>query len=509
MFDDDDSDGKEAKGAKDTQDLKYKQQNPGEPDSPLTYGIQFIQNALRSWAVQRTIAQYNQQYFQYHQSRNESSTQKRGPGRPRKFDNVDEDHRPPPPPTHIRIDLAKTPEGAAIAAFQDVLDSSCLQVNAVLPVPLTRALRRLYMQIDHLINQGSRNEPPWQCMSYGAQIAAQKIRVDKWKVAHAKAQEEMARQQQLAQQQVMQQMGIPQHQRHMTAEQVQQQHAIDLERKRSLQHAAQQPHLTQYLTNPLRLNTSPAGGSAGHATAASPVNHASTSPPGAGTVNGQTGFPHGLPSQSSPADGKDVRLDKIKLYMPNFLPRSGQSMKFSFAPHNELALKTFGAQAFPTNHTGPNLPNRGPMSANPPMPMNRAHTPDGSIPTPVVPSNVPRPTESKNDDVEMIDCVAKDETRPASRKSVGDVQSAFANGAASPNETGLNFSTSTAVSGGRSSSVPVVSHDAASPPTQMSNGTHTSVPASPAIASNAFSDGRKTAALPSGHSHPEVMVIDE
>lgn len=514
MFDDDDdSDGKDDKEPKNTktpQDLNSKLENPGEEDLPLTFGIQFIQNALRSWAIQRTVAQYQQQRLQYEQSRHMEAQPKRGPGRPRKFDTDEDNLRPSSPPTHIRIDLAKTPEGAAIAAFQDVLDSGCLQVNAILPTPLTRSLRRLYMQIDHLINQGSRNEPQWQCMSYSAQIAAQKARVEKWKVAHAKAQQEMLRQHQLAQQQVMQQMGIPQHQRNMTVEQAQQQHAIDLERKRGLRDAAQQPHLTQYLTNPLRLNTQPAASPSGHAHSMQHVNDASAGSPG---VNGAN-YPNGLPSQTRSTDRNGVQLDKIKLYMPNFLPRSGQSMKFSFAPHNELALHTFGAQAFPTNESGPNIPNRGPMSAHPSTSVNHAHShlSNGNAPLPVLPSNAPKHTIVDND-VEMLD------SRPVSRKSAGDVQSALTNGIGLAAEVIDSVSSSSAAvlptPGGRSNSVPVVSPDLTSPAVHMPNGINDSRPASPFVVitppmgTPRMGSKGKGRAIDSQITQPEVMVIDQ
>ena len=80
-------------------------------------------------------------------------------------------------PAEIRIKAETQPEGLAVKAFQEVLDSGCLRVNAMLPHELTRALMNLYMQIDHLINQGAKDETTWQCMSYGAQIAANKLRL--------------------------------------------------------------------------------------------------------------------------------------------------------------------------------------------------------------------------------------------------------------------------------------------------------------------------------------------
>jgi hypothetical protein len=48
------------------------------------------------------------------------------------------------------------------------------------------------------------------------------------------------------------------------------------------------------------------------------------------------------------------------------LPRSGQTMNFSFAPENMAAIQAFGSGAFPaaSQNQGPNMPNRGPMSAS-------------------------------------------------------------------------------------------------------------------------------------------------
>ncbi|KAF2484046.1 hypothetical protein BDY17DRAFT_352637 [Neohortaea acidophila] len=379
---------------KNAKTLNYLLEQPGEPDEALMYGIQFIQNALLSWAQQRLTTQYAQHYDQQRQRAREAAqaqqAQRRGPGRPRRYDDGGDDGVLHNLPLNIQFDLARTPEGAAIAAFQEVRDSGCLQVNATLPAPLTRALSHLYMQIDSLINQGGHNQAPWQCMSYGAQIAAHQAQVEKWKENHARAQEEMARQHHLAQQQVMQQMGIPQHHhpREKTKEETLQQRAIALEHKRSMHHAALQPHLKKFLTNPMAMNSPTAATSANHAAA---HNHHTTASPAVQTPASASPYtPHSLPTHSSPEDGRDSHLEKIKKYMPNYLPLSGQSMKFSFAPTSELALKAFGAQAFPSAHTGPNLPNRGPMSANPNYATSaHAHTPNGVARAPVVPSNGP------------------------------------------------------------------------------------------------------------------------
>ncbi|KAK1820584.1 hypothetical protein LTR12_005032 [Friedmanniomyces endolithicus] len=300
--------------------LDYCLNSVGTPDGPLSYGIQFIQNALKSWAYQRLQTQHSahwqqqhgatwQQYLQSLDQQHQVPPQKKALGRPRKFAEGKED-RPQTTPLHypkqhlIRIKADHTPEGVAVQAFQRVLESGCLRVNAALPPELTRALRILYMQIDHLINQNSKNEPQWHCMSYGAQIAANKSRVESWKEAQAMAQMEMERQQQLSQQQLAQQMGmpgpspqqmgVPSHapqqmgvpnqspqrmsmpnqspqqtgmpdptpqrmmmQTHSSVPiiptQAQREHMLELEIRRNAQHAVQQPYNSQQHLNPLSL----------------------------------------------------------------------------------------------------------------------------------------------------------------------------------------------------------------------------------------------------------------
>lgn len=514
MFDDDDdSDGNGHEGDKDDsggEGLNYKLKNPGELDDPLTFGIAFIQNALKSWAGQRLTSQY-QQYHQ--QALADAQPQRRGPGRPRKFDNGEEDQSVPSLPATVQVDIAKTHEYTAIAAFEDVLGSGCLRVNAVLPSELSRALRHLYMQIDYLINQGSRSEPPWQCMSYGAQITAQKIRVDKWKEAQAKAHEEMARQQHLAQQQVMQQMGIPQQARGvMNAQQAQQAHAIELERRRSRQHAAQQPHLTQYLTNPLSLDPQPTPTPTPTATRPapppSPVHRTSASSPGAATTSAPAKVRDGGPSQSSLAEGKGFQLDKMKLYMPNYLPRSGQSMKFSFAPHNELALKAFGPQAFPISNNGTsNIPNRGPQ--------NIPRMPNGSAPSPVLGSNgqtsaPPTPNRSNSD---TIDVAMKNTDRRTSQTAGtdGKAVTSVTNGTASVKDNADNAGGFSAVnmSGARqrSDSVPDGSPSKISAPNGMHASSAASMLASPSSSASGSKD--KGANLASRFPHPGAVVLDQ
>ncbi|CAK4032802.1 Hypothetical predicted protein [Lecanosticta acicola] len=401
FHEDDDSD--------EERDLDYQLIKPGAPDGPLTYGIQFIQNALKSWAQQRLTHQVTQQYQAQHQQQMHQQqmqqAQRRGPGRPRRYD--EPDPHPVGPPAVIHTDLAATPEGVAIKAFQSVLDSGCLQVNAVLPIELSCALRHLYMQIDHLINQGSKAENNnWQCMSYSAQISANKARVDKCKADQAKAQEQMAKQQQIIDQHRMAQLGFaPQPSQPLAADQAQQQHAIDLERKRSMQHAVQQPYISQQHLNPLQLgarsNGTPVGtGVPPASNDATPKPHPATSPQNGappGETDTRQSKSSALPDQDpkSRKDASQVQLDKVKIYMPGFLPRSGQSMKFSFAPNSENAVRVFGTEAFPVNEQGPKLPNRGPMSAPLTQPGGDAQTPinlDGDVPGEKAFEAKPRPS---------------------------------------------------------------------------------------------------------------------
>ena len=228
---------------------------PGMVDNPLSFGIQFIQNALKSWAQQRINHQVTQQFQAQHQQQmhqQQMQPVKRGPGRPRRYDDSAQQQTLGP---IIHFDMANTPEGMAIKSFQSVLDSGCLQVNGILPVELSRALRRLYMQIDHLINQGVKDNTNWQCMSYGAQINAQKTRVEKWKEAHAKAEDEMMRQRE------QNAMRPP-----MMDAQAQQAHTVDLERRRS----TQLPYNTQQQSNRIQVPSQPPGMPQGVATSRSP-----------------------------------------------------------------------------------------------------------------------------------------------------------------------------------------------------------------------------------------------
>ena len=542
MFDDDDDDDEDDEDdTNETDDegnqetLDYRVENPGTPDAPLMYGIQFIQNALKSWAQQRLNSQYAEAYRQQFAQHAHSQPQKRGPGRPRKFDNAEEDTRPPLPPLTIQMDLAKTVEGNAINAFQDVLEAGCLQVNAELPTELTRALRHLYMQIDQLINQGSRNEAPWQCMSYSAQIAAQKVRVQKAVEAEARMREEVTRQQELAHVHLMQQMGVQQPPRGlMSEEQASHEHAVDLECRRSAQHAAQHPHLRHSISVPMSLNPHQAGTPTNFAASPSPVKAGSASSPVGNAhpaaPNGPPNTPHGLPIQSTPEEAKRNPLERVKMYTPGYLPLSGQSMKFSFVPDNPQAINVFGAQAFPSpNNGGPNLPNRGPMSASaaiqamqrrPPPPLN---IPNEHGPAPVLGSNAPTPVSASAGPVRsppasghVVIANAEHVARPPSAGG----NPVVVNGIPTLKDV-MNKPTAFApvtgqIANQRPSSVPAGSPTATAPSPvkpsiEMTNGTYpvvaTSAAASPSVSKP--SGESKSAGLASRFPHPGAVVVDQ
>ncbi|KAI7265524.1 hypothetical protein KC332_g13107 [Hortaea werneckii] len=231
----------------------------------------------------------------------------------------------------------------------------------MLPIELTTALRHLYMQIDHLINQGAKNEPEWQCMSYGAQIAANRIRVEKWKEAQVRAHEEMARQQQLSHQAMMRSMGLAQPQPEqppLTAEQrraQEQAREIELDRRRSMQLALQQPQVSANMLNPMQFSNQP------HITPAA-ASHAS-SPRLSGSQPRHHSQP-ASPAVGSTPNSNGKNADHVKMYPPNLTPRSGASMKFSFPPPNAEAARAFGADTFPSNGQ---MHVNGP-AASPPLP---------------------------------------------------------------------------------------------------------------------------------------------
>lgn len=351
-------------------ELDRELKDSGTLDGPLTHGIIFIQNALKSWAQQRVSQMYTLQYHQQLQAQQQTNS-RRGPGRPRKFDEPG-GHLLPPSPV-IQMELAATPEGMAIKAFQAVLHSACLRVNVRLPASLACALRQLYMQIDLLINQGEREpQADWQCMSYGAQISAHKTRVDRWKEHQAKLHEETQRAHSLAHQNMMAQMGLPQQQHYpMTAAQAEHDHAVQLETRRAQAHAHQQPYIRQQHLNPLQLGIHPSGPPPASFVPSQPAN-AHMRPASAGPHNGRSeSMGQMVAYNTTPAtrvvsSSPGVQLDKMKLYVPGYLPRSGQNMKFSFGPQPAVHTQPSGMSAYPsTESPGSGMANKVPMSAPP------------------------------------------------------------------------------------------------------------------------------------------------
>lgn len=307
MFDDDDdSDDKDESEPEPEPEAEPEVDNPrylehtGEPDGPLTYGIQFIMNALKSWAQQRL----NQQHLAaVQQARMDRETESKGGAAAPPSANPSISDRPI---------LADTPEGRAIDAFRDVVESGCLQVNVVLPADLAAAVRHLYVQIDQLINQGGK--PPreaWQPMSYAAQIHAHEMRLEQFRTQQARAQHNTGL---YPMYNTMGPPSMPGGHLH----QMQYSGQIPDDRRRSTPYAPNQGH----------------------------NNHPS-----------RVSLPAGIAGLSqSPPVTANYRL-----------PRSGQTMNFSFAPENLAAIQAFGPGAFPAanqNH-GSNIPNRGPMSASP------------------------------------------------------------------------------------------------------------------------------------------------
>lgn len=373
MFDDD-SDSKEDQDSEPELEPETPQflEHTGEPDGPLIYGIQFIMNALKSWAQQRIHQERILAMQKASMPPPSTTTGARDQGPAGAPSNGTQSPSNQSPPKQLSLD--DTPEGKAIQAFREVVESGCLQVNVRMPENLASAVRHLYMQIDHLINQGSKAPPePWQCVSYGVQIEAHKSRVEKWKDQQQRAHEEIARQQQFAPQHTMPIGGLPfqnGHAHHANA----QQQRWPSDRRRSTPHGAVQSHNC----HPGRVSL-PVGTSG---TSAYPVNGRSADSPSAS----QAGTP-GVAGQATLGSQGDVtpdgvRLDKMKMYMPNFLPRSGQTMKFSFAPTNEAAIHAFGPEAFPamSRGQGPNRQRRGPMSASPAVKSEPAPVPIGERP---------------------------------------------------------------------------------------------------------------------------------
>jgi hypothetical protein len=119
MFDDEDSDDKDESEPEVEPEVEKPRylEHTGEPDGPLTYGIQFIMNALKSWAIQRLN---QQQAAAAQQARmNDGNPASASIGAP-----------PSAPIIPSRLNLSETPEGKAIAAFRDVVESASQRGDA-------------------------------------------------------------------------------------------------------------------------------------------------------------------------------------------------------------------------------------------------------------------------------------------------------------------------------------------------------------------------------------------
>ncbi|KAK3057912.1 hypothetical protein LTR09_000988 [Extremus antarcticus] len=347
----------------------------GQPDVALIHGIQFIMNALKSWAHGRLTAEFRNYYYQQHFFAEQAAlARKRGPGRPRKFEDAEENQNLPPA-VH-RHDLSNTYEGRTIELFQQVIESGVLRANVSYPKPLARALRMLYMQIDQLINKsGTGMDPQWQCMSYGAQITAHRRQVEKVKEAQARAQAEIERQHFFSQQNVMQQMGVAPTRMSAAdqkmAEYIRRMDEREARVERSM--PVQYPHPSSYLaSNPMppanRSDTGTPGAyvaypshdhtrpraSAGSAAYNAPSPYTRDRMPGSSTQAASPAFSsmqvpsNGVQLASSPSGTNGINIDKTKLAATNLLSRSGQKMNFSFTPPNQLAANASVAEAFPS-----------------------------------------------------------------------------------------------------------------------------------------------------------------
>lgn len=307
-------------------------EHTGVPDGPLTYGIQFIMDALHSWAEQR-IRQQRQQHMVMIQAR------MLPPALP-SSDNTAVSHNKSATlngeATPKLPDLSDTPEGQAITAFRDVVESGCLQVNLILPADLARAVSHLYLQIDHLINQGNRTqqEPPYHPVTYASQSIAHQKRLDRFRDEQARRQQALAQQglhpmYGMAPQPMLN--GFPQHLPFQN-----QMYAPPAGRRRSTPQVPGQPqaHLPPRVSLPAG-TTEPLQ---------SPAN---------GNVAGNSSTLPGAPRQ----DGLPVLSKEERVRMMNAanlrLPRSGQMMNFSFAHDNPAALQAFGKGSFPTTKQAP------------------------------------------------------------------------------------------------------------------------------------------------------------
>jgi len=334
-------------------------EHTGVPDGPLTYGIQFIMDALHSWAEQR-IRQQRQQHLTMLQARMLPPALHSGNNvAPHNLPATLNGQTVPNVPN-----LNETPEGQAIAAFRDVVESGCLQVNLILPADLAKAVSHLYLQIDHLINQGNRvqPEPPYQPMSYSSQIIAHQKRLDRFKDDQAR------RQQESAQQGLYSMYGMaPPAMLNGFSQHAPFQHPMypPSGRRRSTPTVPGQPHAQI----PSRVSL-PAG-------ASGPINE------------NPAGNPSAVPG--APRTNGPQRLSREErermMYAPNLrLPRSGQMMNFSFAHENPAAIQAFGQGSFPTK--------QGPSSTVPSQPSSPPVAMSSSAP----PSGIERPSSKHGKD---------------------------------------------------------------------------------------------------------------
>nr|POE77572.1 hypothetical protein CFP56_09219 [Quercus suber] len=316
--------------------------HPGGPDANLMYGIQFIQNALKSWAHQRmqnVLAEHTMKQWHALQAQ---QTQRRGPGRPRKFNPEAQQQELN---AAVHMSLANQPEGRAILAFHEVLQCGALQVNGILSLDMARALKHLYMQIDYLINKGPRADPPFVCMSYGAQQAAHRNRLLQAIEDVAKMEEELELHQKTGLQDTTQQIGsiVP---RHTSWIQRQQNIASHPElRQDPYLHGSQASRMGQSSSNPIVLG-SQASDTSGMAPS-SPLPDMRLRDTPAALYDNVSNY------QNSPLQGEPV--------LPVAAQAKGQQMRFSFSSGNAQASSISGQQAFTDGaHPASGLPNRGP-----------------------------------------------------------------------------------------------------------------------------------------------------
>ncbi|WPH02091.1 Hypothetical protein R9X50_00494600 [Acrodontium crateriforme] len=371
LFEDDDDDSENESKATPSQEsissrLSSKLVKPASIDETLVDGIGFIERVFKAWAHQRAQQEFNIRFLQASHNQKKrylSGTSRRGPGRPRKFDDVKGSSPGNSPPISISTNLADTREGVAIKAFEDVINSGCFQVNGILPVEFTHALHKVHSQIERLIDNFKPQEPAWRCLSYGAQISANRHRVQQWQNAQAFAQEQMAKFRMLTHQHTMERMGlspsVP-----MTESQFRENAQMMHEYRTTMENAARYPQINQGHLNPAQPADMVNGTTVPHHP------HASYSmlPPG-GLSNcepSHSNFGTVYPpthSDCGPSQNHKDRPDHV-------VSRPVNGMTFSF-PHyeNPQAVRVFGEGAFPRPAaTSGKEANRASMPTTPVMP---------------------------------------------------------------------------------------------------------------------------------------------